>query len=170
MSAENGIKTFEKSEDLKEIEEEYNSCLTLKNNGNMRSPSLKYAYYNLNLKRLFMKKIKIIQINIDKIQKSMLNNKEKCTDNIEETVLLNDIKMKLISFENEAREKYDFNNDYLINLAKRVDKLKNPIADSVYVKASEEIIKSVIKYYVKCEKNFLLFNDNIKNLKQKFFI
>ena len=77
---------------------------------------------------------------------------------------------KLISFENEAREKYDFNNDYLINLAKRVDKLKNPIADSVYVKASEEIIKSVIKYYVKCEINFLLFNDNIKNLKQKFFI
>ena len=74
MSAENGIKTFEKSEDLKEIEEEYNSCLTLKNNGNMRSPSLKYAYYNLNLKRLFMKKIKIIQINIDKIQKSILNN------------------------------------------------------------------------------------------------
>ena len=64
------------------------------------------------------------------------------------------------------------NNGFILpeNLAKRADKLKNPVADSVYVNASEDIIQSVIKYYINYEKYFILFNDIINNLIQKFHI
>ena len=89
---------------------------------------------------------------------------------MKETEQLNDIKGKLFSIEKEAIEKYKFNMKYLVNLAKRADKLKNPVADSVYVNASEDIIQSVIKYYINYEKYFILFNDIINNLIQKFHI
>ena len=170
MSTKNGIKTFEKPKVLEEIEEEYNKCLTLKNFGDIDIPSLKYACYNLNLNKAFLKKIKIIRRNIKKVRESLSNGNKNSIDNIQETEQLNDIEAKLISFENEATEKYKFDNHYLINLAKRADKLKDPVADKVYVNASEDIIQSVIKYYINCEKYFILFNDKINSLIKKFHI
>jgi hypothetical protein len=168
MSAENGIKNFEQHDILSEIEQEYNKCLTPESIGDIKIPSLKYAFYNLDLKITFLKKIKIIQTNIEKVQKSLSNKNN--VDKIKETEQLNNIKAKLFSFEKETIEKYELNKNYLVNLAKRADKLKNPVADRVYINASEDIIQSVIKYYINCEKYFILFNDIINNLIKKFHI
>ena len=168
MSTKNEIKNFEKHDILSEIEQEYNKCLTKESIGDIKIPSLKYAFYNLNLKYVFLKKVNIIHTNIEKVQKSLSNKNN--INNMKETEQLNDIKGKLFSIEKEAIEKYKFNKNYLVNLAKRADKLKNPVADSVYVNASEDIIQSVIKYYINYEKYFILFNDIINNLIQLFHI
>ena len=170
MKTNNEIKTFETTEDMKEIENEYRKCLTLENNGDIRFPSLKYAFYSLNLKKYLLKRIKLIKTNVETVQQSLTNNNKNSIDYITGIEQLNDIKAKLIEFENEANDKYEFNSDYLVNLAKRRDKLKNPIADKIYVSASEEIIQSVIKYYINIEKNLLLFNDNLNSITQKFHI
>ena len=41
MKTNNEIKTFQTTEDMKEIEDEYKKCLTIENNGDIRFPSLK---------------------------------------------------------------------------------------------------------------------------------
>ena len=170
MSTKNEIKNFEKPEVLSETEQEYNKCLNTEINGGIKIPSLKYAFYNLNLTRAFLKKIKIIQTDIEKVQKSLSNKNKNDVDILKDTEQLNDIKAKLFSFEKEAIEKYTLNADYLVDLAKKADDLKNPDADRVYVNASEDIIQSVINYYTNYEKYFILFNDIINNLIKKFHI
>ena len=147
MSTKNEIKNFEKPEVLSETEEEYNKCLTIENNGDIRFPSLKYAFYNLNLKNAFLKKIQIIQTDIEKVQESLSKKNKNNADNVKETEQLNEIKAKLFTFEKEANEKYYLNMNYLVNLAKRSDKLKNPDAERIYINASEDIIHSCINYY-----------------------
>ena len=169
MSTKNE-KNFEKPEVLIEAEQEYNKCLTIENNGNIQFPSLKYAFYNLNLKNAFLKKIKIIQTDIEKVQESLSNKNKNNADIIKEIEQLNEIKAKLSTFEKEANEKYKLNMVYLVNLAKRSDRLKNPDADRVYANASEDIIQSIINYYTNYEKYFILFNDIINNLIKKFHI
>ena len=89
---------------------------------------------------------------------------------IKEIEQLNEIKAKLSTFEKEANEKYKLNMVYLVNLAKRSDRLNNPDADRAYVNASEDIIQSILNYYINYEKYFILFNDIINNLIKKFHI
>ena len=170
MKTNNEIKTFETTEDMKEIEDGYKKCLTIENNGDIRFPSLKYAFYNINLKKAFLTKIKLIKTNVETVQKSLTNNNKNSEDYVKGMEKLNDIKAKLIGFEKEAIDNYKLNCHYLVNLAKRKDKLKNPIADKIYVSASEEIIQSIIKYYINIEKNLILFNDNLNSLSQIFHI
>ena len=100
----------------------------------------------------------------------MSNKNKNNADIIKEIEQLNEIKAKLSTFEKEANEKYKLNMVYLVNLAKRSDRLKNPDADRVYVNASEDIIQSIINYYTNYEKYFILFNDIINNLIKKFHI
>ena len=170
MKTNNEIKIFQTTEDMKEIEDEYKKCLTIENNGDIRFPSLKYAFYNMNLKKAFLKKIKLLKTNVETIQKSLTNNNKISVDSIKGMEQLNDIKDKLIKFEKEAIDNYEYNCDYLVTLAKRRDTLKTPIADKIYVSASEDIIQSIIKYYINIEKNLILFNDNLNSLTQKFHI
>lgn len=75
---------------------------------------------------------------------------------------------KLLSFEKEANETYLYYRHYLTKLARKSDDLKNETAKSIYINASEEIIKSQIKYYINYEKKFLFINDNINKLKNIF--
>ena len=124
----------------------------------------------MNLKKAFLKKIKLIKTNVETIQKSLTNNNKISVDSIKGMEQLNDIKDKLIKFEKEAIDNYEYNCDYLVTLAKRRDTLKTPIADKIYVSASEDIIQSIIKYYINKEKNLILFNDNLNSLTQKFHI
>jgi len=83
---------------------------------------------------------------------------------------LEEIRNKLIFMQKEAKEGYEFYVDYLTKLAKKNDVLNNQTMKSIYIKASEEIIKTQINYYMKYEKNFLIFNDNINQLKNIFNI
>ena len=48
--------------------------------------------------------------------------------------------------------------------------LNNEPAKNVYINSSEDIIKSQIQFYMKCEKQFLLFKDVINKLKNFFNI
>ena len=68
----------------------------------------------------------------------------------------------------EANEAYDFYSVYLGKVAKEYDDLNNNLTKNVYVKSSEEIIFAQIKYYLKCEKYFLIYNDVITRLTSFF--
>ena len=58
----------------------------------------------------------------------------------------------------------------MIKVAKKYVVLSNEPAKNVYINSSEDIIKSQIQFYMKCEKNFLLFKDVINKLKNFFNI
>ena len=61
----------------------------------------------------------------------------------------------------------------MIKVAKKYVVLSNEHAKNVYIlynNSSEDIIKSQIQFYMKCEKNFLLFKDVINKLKNFFNI
>ena len=74
------------------------------------------------------------------------------------------------SFEKETNYVCLFYKIYLAKVAKKYDVLKNKPAKNVYVNSSEDIIKSQIQFYMKCEKKFLLFKDVINKLKNFFNI
>ena len=81
---------------------------------------------------------------------------------------LDEILNKLLAIEKEAKDEYMFYSEYLVKIAKMFDTLKNDISKRVYIKASEDIIISKIKYYLNYEKKFLFFNDIIKQLTTNF--
>ena len=58
----------------------------------------------------------------------------------------------------------------MARVAKKYDLLNNEPAKNVYINSSEDIIKTQIQFYMKCEKNFLLFKDIINKLKNFFNI
>ena len=58
----------------------------------------------------------------------------------------------------------------MARVAKKYDVLNNEPAKNVYINSSEDIIKSQIQFYMKCEKNFLLFKDVINKFKNFFNI
>ena len=53
---------------------------------------------------------------------------------------------------------------YSGKLAKKYDTIIDDTVKSIYVNSSEEVIFSRIKYYINCEKYFLIYNEIIKQL------
>ena len=77
---------------------------------------------------------------------------------------MDEISKKLTALDKEAEIDTEFYTTYLAKIAKTYDILKNDDSKRVYIKSSEDIIISRIKYYLNNEKKFLYFNDIIKQL------
>ena len=161
-------KAFNTYGELRESAQIYCDCINIDNIKFLESPSLKYALYNLNLFEAFQKRIKSISIDVEKLKKRLKNYKGTKVNPIEEMKALDEILNKLLAIKKEANEEYDFYKVYLVKIAKKFDTLKNDNSKRVYIKSSEDIIISKIKYYLNYEKNFLYFNDIIKQLSANF--
>ena len=79
---------------------------------------------------------------------------------------LDGISNKLITIEKEANNGYDFYKMFLAEVTKEFDKLKDDTTRSAYLKSSENFIISRIKYYLNCEKSFLIYNYINKQIKK----
>jgi len=160
------------SEELKEAVNIYNNCLN--SNGNdlqaLKSPSLKYNIYLWRLFEAFIKRINQMRADIKEIKIKLFDYEGNEIDILEEKKKLNEISNNLDSFEKEGNDAYQFYRPYLARVAKKYDVLNNEPAKNVYINSSEDIIKTQIQFYIKCEKNFLLFKDIINKLKNFFNI
>ena len=153
-------------EELKEVALLYNNSINLKDIKYLVSPSLKYALYNLNLFEIFEARLKSIRTDIENIIKNLKNYKGKEIDVIEENKRLDEASEVIRKFESEAKDAYDFYKVYLAKVAKKYEELNDISSKKVYVKSSEEIIFSRMKYYLVCEKYFLIYSDIIKQLRR----
>ena len=153
-------------EELKEVALLYNNSINLKDIKYLVSPSLKYALYNLNLFEIFEARLKSIRTDIENIIKNLKNYKGREIDVIEENKRLDEASEMIRKFESEANDAYDFYRVYLAKVTKKYDDLNDISSKKVYVKSSEEIIFSRMKYYLVCEKYFLIYSDIIKQLRR----
>ena len=153
-------------EELKEVALLYNNSINLKDIKYLVSPLLKCALYNLNLFKVFDARLKSIRTDIENIKKNLKNYKGKEIEVIEENKRLDEASEVIRKFESEAKDAYDFYKVYLAKVAKKYEELNNISSKKVYVKSSEEIIFSRMKYYLVCEKYFLIYNDIITQLRR----
>ena len=78
---------------------------------------------------------------------------------------MDEISKKLTALDKEAEVDTEFYTTYLSKIAKKFDVFNmNEEVKNAYFKSSEDIINSRIKYYLNKEKNFIIFNDIIKQL------
>ncbi len=150
--------------ELKECAQIYYKCLNLDAIKLLDSPSLKYALFNLNLYEAFKDRIKSLNLVIEKLRQNLKNYKGKKIDSIEELKKLDEISHNLIAIEKQSQVDYDFYKEYLTGVAGTFDSSRDNATKSIYIKSSEEIIISRIKYYLNSEKKFLIFKDIIKEL------
>ena len=158
--------------ELKEVEKLYAKCFEAKVDNYIFKgiPSLKYALYNILLFKVFEYRINII-INDIKVLKKKLNDYQGSKLNAKEEIeKLDESILNLPSIKKEADERQIFYRHYLIDLAKKSDRLNNEAVKKIFVKGSEEIIQTQINYYMKYEKNFLNIFDNINKLNNVFNI
>ena len=130
----------------------------------MKSPSLKYGLYHMHLFETFTKRRERLKAEIEKLKEKLKNYKGDKIDINKEMIRLDDISSKLEAFGKEAKELFDFELTYLGKVAKKYDTIKDDTVKSIYVNSSEEVVISRIKYYISCEKHFLVINDIIKQL------
>ena len=161
-------KVLNTHEELKEVALLYNNSINLENSKYLVSPSLKYALFNFNLFNLFKARLKNICYDIENLKKNLNNYKGKEIDVNEEKKRLDEASEVLRKFENESKETYDVYKVYLAKVSRKYDELNNISSKKIYVKSSEEIIFSRIKYYLMCEKYFLIYNDIITQLRSFF--
>ena len=111
----------------------------------------------------FTDKISKIKKDIEEIKDKLNRYKGHRIDAAKEIEKLDAIYNELIQLENKdiAEEKYY--QQYLIDVAKGYDVLKNEIATKVYNNSSQDILKSRIEYFLKCKKNFNHIINSIKN-------
>ena len=154
-------------EELKEAEEIYKSCLyfTEDDINGLRHPSLKFGLYNWNLNDAFNNRVSQIITAIEEIEVKLKNYKDGKVDLKKEEEQLKDYKNNLIKFKNESNSNRHYYQEYLIYTAKRADTLKTDTAKYVYLKTSEDIINIQIKFFLKCEKYFILIKEHLKEIK-----
>ena len=158
--------------ELKEAEELYNNCfiITKEELERLSYPSLRYTLYSFNIKEAFRERVEQIIKVIEKIKEKLINYESKELDSNKEQKKLDEYIEKLNLFKKESEGIYLFNKEYLINIAKKADTIKNDIAKNIHVKSSEEILKAQIEYNIKAEKSLILIKDDINNLKNIFNI
>ena len=160
------------SEELKEAVNIYKKYLYV-NEEDLRTakyPSLKYNICFYRLFQAFTKRINQMRADIKEIKIKLFDYEGNEIDILDEKKKLNEITNNLDSFKKEANDAYQFYKPYLIKVAKKYVVLNNEPAKNVYINSSEDIIKSQIQFYMKCEKQFLLFKDVINKLKNFFNI
>ena len=155
-------------EELKEREQLYYDNLNTDNLPKVKIPSLKYALYNYKISKVFRAKINEIKADVILLKNKLEGYKGNKINILEKNKQLNEINERLAFIEKEDLDDYTFYKEYLVTAAKRRDVINNDIAKKVYVKSSEEIIRARIKKFMKYEKNFLIYNDNILQLKTFF--
>jgi hypothetical protein len=161
-------KTSEESEEIKNAEILYYRSLNIGIDLVDDIPSLKYGIYFSNINDVYQIKIKYIKKDIDLLLKKLDEYKGSEINISEQKNKLDDINKQLDVFLKESKEDFEFYRHYLVSLAKKSDVLNNKNVTDVYIKSSEELIKNKIQYFLKKEKNFILFKDSINYLK-KFF-
>ena len=161
-------KTSEESEEIKNAEILYYRSLNIGIDLVDDIPSLKYGIYFSNINSVYQIKIKYIKEDIDLLLKKLDEYKGSKINISEQKNKLDDINKQLDVFLKESKEDFEFYRHYLVSLAKKSDVLNNKNVTDVYIKSSEELIKNKIQYFLKKEKNFILFKDSINYLK-KFF-
>ena len=158
------MKVLDIPDELKDAANIYKNCINLNGIKLLKSPSLKYGLYYLHLFEAFTKRRKRLKTEIEKLKEKLKNYKGDKIDINKEMIRLNDISSKLETFGKEAKELFDFDLTYLGKVAKKYDTIKDDTVKSIYVNSSEEVVISRIKYYISCEKHFLVINDIIKQL------
>ena len=161
-------KTSEESEEIKNAEILYYRSLNIGIDLVDDIPSLKYGIYFSNINDVYQIKIKHIKEDIDLLLKKLDEYKGSEINISEQKNKLDDINKQLDVFLKESKEDFEFYRHYLVSLAKKSDVLNNKNVTDVYIKSSEELIKNKIQFFLKKEKNFILFKDSINYLK-KFF-
>jgi len=161
-------KTSEESEEIKNAEILYYRSLNIGIDLVDDIPSLKYGIYFSNINSVYQIKIKYIKKDIDLLLKKLDEYKGSEINISEQKNKLDDINKQLDVFLKESKEDFEFYRHYLVSLAKKSDVLNNKNVTDVYIKSSEELIKNKIQFFLKKEKNFILFKDSINYLK-KFF-
>ena len=161
-------KTSEESEEIKDAEILYYRSLNINIDLVDDIPSLKYGIYFSNINSVYQIKIKHIKEDIDLLLKKLDEYKGSEINISEQKNKLDDINKQLDVFLKESKEDFEFYRHYLVSLAKKSDVLNNKNVTDVYIKSSEELIKNKIQFFLKKEKNFILFKDSINYLK-KFF-
>ena len=161
-------KTSEESEEIKNAEILYYRSLNINIDLVDDIPSLKYGIYFSNINSVYQIKIKYIKEDIDLLLKKLDEYKGSEINISEQKNKLDDINKQLDVFLKESKEDFEFYRKYLVSLAKKSDVLNNKNVTDVYIKSSEELIKNKIQFFLKKEKNFILFKDSINYLK-KFF-
>ena len=161
-------KTSEESEEIKNAEILYYRSLNIGIDLVDDIPSLKYGIYFSNINDVYQIKIKYIKKDIDLLLKKLDEYKGSEINISEQKNKLDDINKQLDVFLKESKEDFEFYSHYLVSLAKKSDVLNNKNVTDVYIKSSEELIKNKIQFFLKKEKNFILFKDSINYLK-KFF-
>ena len=158
------MKVLDIPDELKDAANIYKNCINLNDIKLLKSPSLKYGLYYLHLFEAFTKRRKRLKTEIEKLKEKLKNYKGDKIDINKEMIRLNDISSKLETFGKEAKELFDIDLTYLGKVAKKYDTIKDDTVKSIYVNSSEEVVISRIKYYISCEKHFLVINDIIKQL------
>ena len=158
------MKVLDIPDELKDAANIYKNCINLNGIKLLKSPSLKYGLYYLHLFEAFTKRRERLKTEIEKLKEKLKNYKGDKIDINKEMIRLNDISSKLETFGKEAKELFDIDLTYLGKVAKKYDTIKDDTVKSIYVNSSEEVIISTIKYYISCEKHFLVINDIIKQL------
>ena len=158
------MKVLDIPDELKDVANIYKNCINLNGIKLLKSPSLKYGLYYLHLFEAFTKRRERLKTEIEKLKEKLKNYKGDKIDINKEMIRLDDISSKLETFGKEAKELFDFELTYLGKVAKKYDTIKDDTVKSIYVNSSEEVVISRIKYYISCEKHFLVINDIIKQL------
>ena len=158
------MKVLDIPDELKDAANIYKNCINLNGIKLLKSPSLKYGLYYLHLFEAFTKRRERLKTEIEKLKEKLKNYKGDKIDINKEMIRLDDISSKLETFGKEAKELFDIDLTYLGKVAKKYDTIKDDTVKSIYVNSSEEVIISRIKYYISCEKHFLVINDIIKQL------
>ena len=157
-------KVLDTPDELKDAANIYYKCINLNGIKSLKSPSLKYGLYHMHLFETFTKRRERLKAEIEKLKEKLKNYKGDKIDINKEMIRLDDISSKLEILGKEAKEFYDFELTYLGKVAKKYDTIKDDTVKSIYVNSSEEVIFSRIKYYINCEKYFLIYNEIIKQL------
>ena len=157
-------KVLDIPDELKDVANIYYKCINLNGIETLKSPSLKYSLYNFNLFEAFNIRNGRLKTEIEKLKERLKNYKDNKLDINKELIRLDNISSKLETFGKESKESFDFYCKYLGKLAKKYDTIIDDTVKNVYVNSSKEVIFSRFKYYINCEKYFLIYNDIIKQL------
>ena len=157
-------KVLDIPDELKDAANIYYKCINLNGIESLKSPSLKYSLYSLHLFETFNIRRERLKTEIEKLKERLKNYKGNKLDINKEMIRLDEISSKLETFGKEAKESFDFYCKYLGKTAKKYDTIIDDTIKSIYINSREEVIFSRIKYYINCEKYFLIYNDIIKQL------
>ena len=157
-------KVLDTPDELKDVANIYYKCINLNGIESLKSPSLKYSLYNLHLFEAFKIRNERLKTEIEKLKERLKNYKGNKLDINKEMIRLDEISSKSETFGKEAKESFDFYCKYLGKTAKKYDTIIDEKVKNIYINSSEEVIFSRIKYYINCEKYFLIVNDSINQL------